>query len=210
MDFNIKSEIKSKSLWHYLTPGIPDHLFERLPGISMSKRVDRPLILSYLQLDNNLVVWDIGAGTGTVTIEVALLCPTTQVIAVERDEEITELIKKNCENFGVNNVTIVTGNAPDCLGENLPNPDRVCIEGTNNYKTVLSEVWKRLKSYGRVVITTFTLQGIYEIVNTLTKLEATNLEVVQLHTCQLPLSSDHRLSTENKVIFLISANKLNL
>ena len=53
-------------LWPYVSPGIPDDLFERLPGIPMSKREVRLLLISYLRLKSDSVVWDIGAGTGTI------------------------------------------------------------------------------------------------------------------------------------------------
>ena len=87
-------------LWPYLTPGIPDDLFDRLPGIPMSPRETRLLMLSYLRLKADTVLWDIGAGTGTVSVEAALLCPQSRVVAVERDEEVASLIRRNCDRFG--------------------------------------------------------------------------------------------------------------
>ncbi|NEP07796.1 MAG: precorrin-6B methylase, partial [Okeania sp. SIO4D6] len=56
----------SSPLWPYVTPGISDDLFERLPGIPMSKREVRLLLISYLRLQSDSIVWDIGAGTGTI------------------------------------------------------------------------------------------------------------------------------------------------
>ncbi len=84
-------------LWPYVTPGIPDDLFERLPGIPLSKREVRLLIISALRLKSDSVLWDIGAGTGTIPVETGLLCPEGRVIAVERDEEVASLIRRNCE-----------------------------------------------------------------------------------------------------------------
>ncbi|MDY7012244.1 MAG: precorrin-6B methylase, partial [Cyanobacteriota bacterium] len=56
-------------LWNYATPGIPDTLFERLPGIPLSKREVRVLLLSSLRMERDSVLWDIGAGTGTIPVE---------------------------------------------------------------------------------------------------------------------------------------------
>ena len=84
----------SESLWPYITPGIPDELFERLPGIPMSKREVRLLLVSLLRLKSDSIVWDIGAGTGTIPIEIGLLCPHGQIVAIERDEEVVNLIRK--------------------------------------------------------------------------------------------------------------------
>ena len=93
-------------LWPYVTPGIPDDLFERLPGIPMSKREVRLLLISYLRLKSDSVVWDIGAGTGTIPVEIGLICPQGLVIAIERDQEVASLIRRNCDRFGVENVRI--------------------------------------------------------------------------------------------------------
>jgi len=69
-------------LWPYKTPGITDSLFERLPGIPLSKREIRLLLISALRLKANSVIWDIGAGTGTIPIELALLCPESTIVAI--------------------------------------------------------------------------------------------------------------------------------
>ena len=116
-------------LWKYVSPGIPDELFARLPGIPMSQREIRLLLISALRLEANSVVWDIGAGTGTIPVEIGLLCPQGQIIAIERDEEVANLIQLNCDRFEVKNVQIVTGSAPQCLKQITTLPHRVCIEG---------------------------------------------------------------------------------
>ena len=116
-------------LWPYKTPGIPDKLFERLPGIPLSKREVRMLIISSLRMKPDAVLWDIGAGTGTIPVEIGLLCPQGKIIAIERDDEVAGLIQRNCDRFGVDNVKVVKGSAPECLANIEPQPDLVCIEG---------------------------------------------------------------------------------
>lgn len=108
--------------WPYRTPGIPDSAFERIPGIPMSPREVRVLVLSQLRLGEDHCLWDIGAGTGTIAIEAAILCPRARVIAIERDAEVVSLIESNCEKFGLNNVQVIQGTAPDCLHQLSPPP----------------------------------------------------------------------------------------
>ena len=111
---------KSTPLWPYVTPGIADELFERLPGIPLSKREVRLILLSQLRLTHDAVLWDIGAGTGTIAVESGLLCPQGQIMAIERDEEVAQLIRRNCDRFGVENVQVVEGRAPRLSPESLP------------------------------------------------------------------------------------------
>ena len=70
-----------------------------------------------------------GAGTGTIAVESGLLCPQGQIMAIERDEEVAQLIRRNCDRFGVENVQVVEGRAPDCLQNLSPSPTHACIEG---------------------------------------------------------------------------------
>ncbi|HEY9700831.1 MAG TPA: precorrin-6Y C5,15-methyltransferase subunit CbiT, partial [Allocoleopsis sp.] len=135
-------------MWNYVTPGIPDEMFERLPGIPLSKKETRLLIISLLRLKSDSLLWDIGAGTGTIPIECGLICPKGKIIAVERDEDVAKLIKRNSDRFGVKNIEVVEGNAPDCIKDLPMKPDRVCIEGGKVIKEILSEVWKYLEKEG--------------------------------------------------------------
>ena len=93
-------------MWQYQTPGIPDKLFERLPGIPLTKREARLLIISALRMEPESVLWDIGAGTGTISIEIALLCPKAKVISVERDEDVAELVRANTQRFKCKNIAV--------------------------------------------------------------------------------------------------------
>ncbi|GFE70672.1 precorrin-6Y C5,15-methyltransferase subunit CbiT [Chroococcus sp. FPU101] len=167
-------------LWPYKTSGISDHLFERLPGIPMSQREVRLLIISALRLLPESVVWDIGAGTGTIPIEIGLLCPQSRIIAIERDEEVANLIRRNCDRFSVTNVEVVEGNAPDCLQTLKPLPDRVCIEGGRQLKEILQDVWRNyLQPEGRVVATASSLESLYLLSEGFSTLQARNIEIVQ-------------------------------
>ncbi len=194
-------------LWPYVTPGIPDDLFENLPGIPMSQREVRLLLLSHLRLNRDSVLWDIGAGTGTIPVEAGLLCPGGKIIAVERDEEVASLIRRNCDRFGVTNVEIIEGSAPDCLKGLVP-PDRVCIEGGRSLKAILKEVWRSLNPNGRVVATAANLETLYQISESLAELQARNIEVVQSAVNRLETRGTNQIFAAVDPIFVLSGEKL--
>jgi cobalt-precorrin-6B (C15)-methyltransferase len=196
-------------LWKYVSPGIPDELFERLPGIPMTQREIRLLLISALRLEANSVVWDIGAGTGTIPVEIGLLCPQGQIIAIERDEEVANLIQINCERFGVRNVQIVTGNAPQCLQQISTLPQRACIEGSKGIKPILQRVWEYLPMTGRIVVTAASLEALYEVSESFTQLHARNVEVVQAAVNRLETRGNSRRLTAVDPLFILSAEKLD-
>jgi cobalt-precorrin-6B (C15)-methyltransferase len=195
-------------LWPYVTPGIPDHLFERLPGIPMSKREVRLLIISALRLKENSVLWDIGAGTGTIPIEVGLICPNTQIIAVERDEEVANLIRHNSDRFAVRNIKVIEGSAPECLQNLAPLPDRVCMEGGKVIKDILTAVWQQLQPEGRIVITAGTLETLYQVSEGLSELQARNIEVVQAGINRLETRGTQQVFAAVDPVFILSGEKI--
>jgi len=195
-------------LWSYVTPGIPDELFERLPGIPLSKREERLLLISYLRMEVDSVLWDIGAGTGTISVELGLLCPQGKIVAIERDEEVANLIRRNCDRFGVKNVQIVEGSAPECLAQITPKPDRVCIEGGRSLKTILKEVWDYLPTQGRVVATAATLEHLYSLSEGFAELQARNIEVVQSAVNRLEKRGNRQTFAAVSPVFILSGEKL--
>ncbi len=196
------------SQWSYVTPGIPDELFERLPGIPMSQREIRLLLLSYLRLEANSVLWDVGAGTGSISVEAGILCPAGYVIAVERDEEVASLIRRNCDRFGVTNVEVIEGSAPECLSTLPRLPQRVCIEGGRSIKAIMVEVWRLLPTGGRVVATAATLESLYQLSESFAELQVRNVEVVQSAVNRLEKRGISQVFTAIDPIFVLSGEKL--
>lgn len=194
--------------WLYKTPGIPDELFERLPGIPLSKREVRLLMISALRLSDGAVFWDIGAGTGTIPVEIGLLCPASPIIAIERDEEVASLIRRNCDRFRVKNVTVFEGSAPDCLPNISQAPDRVCIEGGKPIKSVLQEVWQYLKPNGRIVATANNLETLYQFSEGFSSLQARNIEIVQAAVNRLETRGIHQVFAAVDPMFILSGDKL--
>ncbi|HBY79795.1 MAG TPA: precorrin-6Y C5,15-methyltransferase (decarboxylating) subunit CbiT [Cyanobacteria bacterium UBA11148] len=194
-------------LWPYITPGIPDDRFERLPGIPLSKREVRLLIISALRLEPDSLLWDIGAGTGTIPVETGLLCPQGKIIAVERDEDVANLIRCNCDRFGVHNVEVIEGSAPQCLKDLPWKPQRICIEGGRPIKDILNEVWQYLEPQGRVVATAGNLESLYAISKSFSQLHARNIEVVQSAINRLETRGTHQTFAAVNPIFILSGEK---
>ncbi|MEH1951694.1 MAG: precorrin-6Y C5,15-methyltransferase subunit CbiT [Nostoc sp.] len=196
-------------LWPYITPGIPDDLFEHLPGIPLSQREVRLLLISQLRLKSDSVLWDIGAGTGTIPVEVGLLCPSGQIIAIERDEEVANLIKRNCDRFDVKNVEVVEGSAPECLHDLKVAPHRICIEGGRPIQEILQAAWHYLPPSGRVVATAANLESLYAISQSFSLLRARNIEVVQSAVNRLETRGFSQTFTAVDPIFILSGEKLD-
>jgi precorrin-6Y C5,15-methyltransferase (decarboxylating)/cobalt-precorrin-6B (C15)-methyltransferase len=196
-------------LWPYTTPGIPDELFEHLPGIPFSQRELRLLLISQLRLKSDSVLWDIGAGTGTIPVEAGLLCPNGHIIAVERDEDVANLIQRNCDRFEVKNVQVIEGSAPECLHDLKLSPDRVCIEGGKPIEDILPAVWHYLPASGRVVATAANLEGLYAISQSFSLLRARNIEVVQSAVNRLETRGFSQTFVAVDPIFILSGEKLD-
>lgn len=196
-------------LWPYTSPGIPDDLFEHLPGIPLSQREIRLLLIAQLRLLPDTVLWDIGAGTGTIPVEVGLLCPQGRIVAVERDEEVANLIRRNCDRFEVKNVEVIEGSAPECLHDLKDTPHRVCIEGGRPIQEILQAVWHYLPPSGRVVATAANLESLYAISQSFAKLQARNIEVVQSAVNRLETRGYSQTFAAVDPIFILSGEKLD-
>jgi precorrin-6Y C5,15-methyltransferase (decarboxylating) CbiT subunit len=167
------------------------------------------LLLSYLRLKRDSVLWDIGAGTGTIPVEAGLLCPDGQIIAVERDEDVTNLIRRNCDRFGVTNVQVIEGSAPECLQDLAIKPQRVCIEGGRPIKAILQAVWPHLPVEGRIVATASSLETLYQVSEGFAELQVRNIEIVQSAINRLEKRGINQTFSAVDPIFVLSGEKLD-
>ncbi len=142
--------------------GNPDDWFAQSPakeGLLTHAEI-RAVALAKLAVEPNSVVWDIGAGTGAVAIEAAMLASDGTVYAVERDAADFELIRSNAERFDVSNVVPIHGAAPEVLAD-LPDPDAVFVGATaRELAPILHEAFRRLKRGGRLVVHVATLANL--------------------------------------------------
>jgi len=140
--------------------GLPDSAFLSFPdrpGL-MTKREVRTLILGELGLQPGQTIWDIGAGTGSVSIEIARLFPQCKIYAVEKTAMGVTLIQGNCQRFQIQNIHPIYGDAPTAL-TNLPSPDRIFIGGSGGrLDQILTVCADCLHPGGRIVLATTTLE----------------------------------------------------
>lgn len=146
------------------TLGIPDAAFaQRTPKRGLITKWEvRVVSLARLGLRPDSTVWDIGACTGSVSIEAARLCPAGHVFAVERNEEDMANLRENVARFGAGNVTVLRATAPEGL-DAFPDPDAVFIGGTGRRMAeVLAVAAARLRPGGRIVLNLATLDNLAE------------------------------------------------
>lgn len=140
--------------------GLPDSSFlsySDRPGL-ITKREIRLLILGELALKPGQIIWDIGAGTGSVAIEIARLFPSSTVYAIEKTAAGISLIEQNCQRFSISNVVSIHGTAPEIL-HHLPSPDRIFIGGSGgNLKEILRFAGAQLHPQGVLVLALATLE----------------------------------------------------
>ncbi|MBE9107983.1 precorrin-6Y C5,15-methyltransferase (decarboxylating) subunit CbiT, partial [Nodosilinea sp. LEGE 07298] len=140
--------------------GLPDRAFATFsdrPGL-ITKRDIRLQILADLDPRPEHMIWDIGAGTGSVSVEVNRLCPTAHVYAIEKTAAGFSLIQQNQRRLGTANLHPVYGTAPEAL-TNLPDPDRIFIGGSGGHLSdILDMSAHRLGTQGRIVLALATLE----------------------------------------------------
>ena len=134
--------------------GLPDHAFEQRRPLKgqITKKEVRAVSLHSLGLRPDSVVWDIGAGTGSVGIEAGHVAHRGTVYAIERDQDSIGLLRHNVEKYSRGNVRVIVGAAPEILGE-LPDPHSVFIGGSGGQLlAILDTVASRLQPDGHVVV----------------------------------------------------------
>lgn len=184
--------------------GIPDECFIRTE-VPMTKRDIRASVLSRMSVTNNAVVYDIGAGTGSVTVELALQALSGRVYAIERTDEGCELIRKNAERFGLDNIDIIHGNAADVI-DKLPAPDAVFIGGSGGE---LATIYKQiLKKNPRVhiVMTAVTLETLQEATALMEAGGCCVKDMVQIAVTQIVKRGRYHMLAANNPVFIIEGD----
>jgi len=149
----------------------------------------------------------VGGGTGALALEIARLMPSGQVHTLERDPEAIELLERNRLQFGIRNLHIHAGDAPEGLEQLPPRPDRVLLEVGRPLSGVLERVWQALVSGGRLVISTASLEGLVDATDTLGRLEAIDLQVVQATVHRMQRRGNQARLAAAEPLFLIAAER---
>lgn len=188
-----------------ITPGRGDDAFIR-EKVPMTKEEVRALSICKLHLTAPAVVYDIGSGSGSVSVEMAGLDPSVKVYSIEVKEDAYHLTCRNVEKFGFANVTAVWGAAPECL-ENLPDPTHVFIGGSGGHlEEILVHLMNR-RGPIRVVLNTVTLETLAEASRLMEKYELEG-EICQVQVSRSRKAGAYHLMQGQNPVNIISFDLL--
>lgn len=193
----------ASSRWPYASSGIPDELFIR-GDVPMTKQEVRAVALAKLRLTATDTVWDVGAGTGSVSIEAALVARAGSVWAVERNAAGVRLIRENADAFGCGNVHAVPGVAPDALAK-LPVPDAVFVGGSAGKLPSIVEAALEKNSQVRLCVPCVTVETFTEACALLSGSRFKGFEACQVSAARAEAVGSHHLMKAQNPVFLVSA-----
>lgn len=186
--------------------GIADEDFVRggQPLIPMTKEEVRAAIVSRLRLRQDDTVYDIGAGTGSVSVQMAMAVRRGAVYAVERSREACELLARNRERFGVGNLKIVEGVAPAALVD-LPRPDAVFIGGTRGRLQDILPILLKANPVVRVCISAVTLEGFSQALQCVRSFSMQEVDVIQIQISRSRAAGEYTIMGAQNPVWLICA-----
>ena len=193
----------ANSRWPYASSGIPDELFIR-GDVPMTKQEVRAVALAKLRLTATDTVWDVGAGTGSVSIEAALVARAGSVWAVERNATGVRLIRENADAFGCGNVHAVPGVAPEALAK-LPVPDAVFVGGSAGELPSIVEAALEKNSQVRLCVPCVTVETLTEACALLSGSRFKGFEACQVSAARAEAVGSHHLMKAQNPVFLVSA-----
>ena len=190
-----------------VTHGLPDSIFQRGAGadgvVPMRKSEVRAVCLSKLQLTERSICWDVGAGTGSVAIEMALQAKKGQVYAIEHKSAAVELLHLNKEKFATENLTVISGYAPEVCFD-LPTPSHAFIGGSSgNMRGILNLLLEKNPSI-RIVATAISLESIAELTACLKEFPWTETEVISIQVAYNKKAGPYHLMTGRNPIYIFT------
>jgi len=176
-------------------------------AVPMTKEEVRALTICRARLAPGQVIWDVGAGTGSLTVEAALLSPQGKVFAVEQKEEAVQLIRENCRRFDVTNVSVVLGRAPEALCD-LPSPDRVIVGGSGGeLPGILAFCAARLNPSGLVVVNAIAPATLTAALAVLGTHPFTELAGIQVQVSRLEQLGKEQFFRAQNAVWILCAQK---
>ncbi|MGN1410690.1 MAG: precorrin-6A reductase [Eubacteriales bacterium] len=194
--------IENEQAKNQLLRGISDEDFIRA-NVPMTKSEVRGITVSKLSLTSDSVVYDIGAGTGSVSVECALTAFNGRVYAVEKNTDALGLIKQNAKKFGCENITVVEGYAPDVLSE-LPAPTHAFIGGSSgNLGDIINTLLKKNPDV-RIVLNTVTLETLAEATECIKEFGFAYSEVISANISRSQKAGRYNLMTAQNPVYIIT------
>ncbi|WP_027407543.1 precorrin-6Y C5,15-methyltransferase (decarboxylating) subunit CbiT [Anaerovibrio sp. RM50] len=186
--------------------GIPDEEFIR-GKVPMTKQEVRILTIAKARIKPDSVICDVGAGTGSISIEAAFQAKDGMIYAIERNPDGIDLIKQNAQKFGVYNLKVIEAYAPEGFDE-LPMLDAVIIGGSgSNLPIILDAIDKKLNKGGRIVMNCITIQTIAQCLEYMRKREDYTYEAVQVQVSKLEQVGPYDMPKANNPIYIVTCEK---
>lgn len=193
------------NLTHYPLIGIADDEFATAKKL-ITKLEVRAVTLAKLQLQDDLVMWDVGAGSGSVSIEASNLMPNGRIFALEKNAQYLSFIRDNLKKFVARNVTLIEAFAPEGL-DDLPDPDRVFIGGSGGMlEEIIDAVDKRLKREGVIVLNAVTLDTLTKAVEFLED-HGYAVEVTCVNIAKTRGLTEYKMFDAHNPVYVIAASK---
>jgi cobalt-precorrin-6B (C15)-methyltransferase len=196
-------------MWKFKTFGIPDEYFERTENVPITKEEIRVIQISKARLKPGQIVYDIGCGSGSISVEAALQIESSgKVLAVDYDENAIELTKKNMKKFDLSNISMIYGNAKEKILE-LEEADTIFIGGTGgDTKEIVELSENKLKSGGRIVIGIILIETLYSVLQILDKLQFESVDITQVTISKSRKTSTGTMMLARNPVTIISATKI--
>ena len=192
---------KRTDLW-----GIKDEAFLR-DKIPMTKREIRMLSVGLLMPEEDSIIYDIGAGTGSVSIELARWAYGGRVYAIERKKEAVELIERNKMRFQTSNLQVIPGLAPEAL-RSLPAPSHVFIGGSGgNLKEIIHTIYKKNR-FAKIVIHAITLETVSECIELIKTIEDVESEIICVNIAKAKEVSRYHMMMGQNPVYMITLERL--
>lgn len=188
--------------------GIKDEEFLRGEKIPMTKREVRILTLALARVSGAEIIADIGAGTGSLSIEAAKFSPDSNIFAVEKNSYAVELLKKNVKKFSADNVTIIHAEASEVL-KNFSQIEVALIGGSGGkIEQILDAVNKKLKVAGRIAANFIAIQNLSICLEWLRRHKNYNYEVMQVQVSHLKKIGAYDMAQAANPVYILIAEKL--
>ena len=195
-------------MWNPKTPGIPDELFDRDENVPITKEEVRVVQISKARLKPGMIVYDIGCGSGSISVEAAHQVEESgHVHAVDYDAKAVEISKKNLEKFNLANVSVILGNAKEKISE-LPNADAVFIGGTGTDTNEIMHICQdKLKSGGRIVIGMILIETIFSVLSSIKELGFDSVDITQVTIAKSRRTTTGTMMLARNPVTILSATK---
>lgn len=194
--------VENKHYNNQVALSIPDEEFIR-DKVPMTKQEVRNVSIGKLKLKADSILYDIGAGSGSVSIEAAMQSPDIKVFAIEKKEEALNLIEQNKRKFAADNVELVKGVAPDIL-EELPAPTHAFIGGSSgNMEEIISVIQKKNEK-AKIVINTVALNSVAQVMTLLEKHPEWKTDIVQMQVSKDKKIGGYHMMMGQNPIYIIT------